>query len=54
MVEQKRDSHTLFVDYLPMAMSNLWLRQLFNNYGKVVDGLCREKYGQDTRVDSGL
>lgn len=43
MVRNRMDLLTLFVDNLPPSMSNIWLHQLFNNDGKVIDAFVSKK-----------
>lgn len=48
-----RNGYTLFIDNLPNNMSNLWLRQLFQNDGCVIGSFVPNKMrnGKTTKVE---
>ena len=49
-----QSSFSLFVDFLPLNMNNLWLRRLFNNHGKVIDAFVPKKLRKETTNRSGF
>lgn len=39
----RREGFTIFIDNLPMSMTNVWLKQLFKNEGRILDVFVSRK-----------
>lgn len=45
---------TLFIDDLPLSMNNLWLYQIFKNYGNVSDTFVPQKIRKNNQLKFGF